>query len=313
MADRAVESGNVRDGAACAKAPYSLIDDDPEVICPSCGRFVGTYEKCPYCGARIHKRMSVRLFRWASVVIAVVGLFLLWVVARRIEAPLVKAADVTPTMNMAMVRVRGVLAADPRLHPVYGSFNVPLRDSSGVFTVTAYSDVASSILRGSDPHRGDEIEVTGLLRLGRGKRVIVNSPRHFKVLRRGASRRVMDAAIAELDPSWVGRNVRLRGRLEAARRVGPGWKGKLCAPDASIAVWIYDSDLPSLGAEGRRLLLEGAASVEVVGRIKLFRRRDGEQELEILPARREGALKALPGGEVSTPAPKERDGKGGAR
>ena len=41
--------------------------------CPSCGRFVGPYERCPYCGADVGQRMAVRVFKYGSLVLAVVG------------------------------------------------------------------------------------------------------------------------------------------------------------------------------------------------------------------------------------------------
>ena len=35
-----------------------------EMACPKCGRFVGAATKCPYCGAKVEKRMSLVAIRF---------------------------------------------------------------------------------------------------------------------------------------------------------------------------------------------------------------------------------------------------------
>jgi len=87
-----------------------------EVICPSCGRFVGIHEKCPYCGAAVRKRMTVRFFRYGAVVVAVVGLILLYFAVRIIEIPTIKVKDITETMNWAYVRICGTLTQDAKYY-----------------------------------------------------------------------------------------------------------------------------------------------------------------------------------------------------
>ena len=52
-----------------------------EMACPKCGRFVGAATKCPYCGAKVEKRMSLVALRWAAVLLSTVGLFLLYLSA----------------------------------------------------------------------------------------------------------------------------------------------------------------------------------------------------------------------------------------
>jgi ribosomal protein L32 len=42
--------------------------------CPSCGRFVGPAEKCPHCGAALHKRLPLRLVKYASIPLALLGI-----------------------------------------------------------------------------------------------------------------------------------------------------------------------------------------------------------------------------------------------
>ena len=41
--------------------------------CPSCGRYVGPREACPYCSARLTGRTSIRAVKITAVVLATVG------------------------------------------------------------------------------------------------------------------------------------------------------------------------------------------------------------------------------------------------
>lgn len=61
--------------------------------CPSCGRFVGPYTTCPYCGAKLGGRIPVRAIKIAAILLATVGLLALWWMARRMDIPTVSAAD----------------------------------------------------------------------------------------------------------------------------------------------------------------------------------------------------------------------------
>jgi len=77
---------------------------------------VGTLEKCPYCGAKVPKRLSFRLLKWGGLTIAVVGILFLCVDVRGLHL-LTKPPyqvnisdlylDNAPTMNMAQVIMTG--------------------------------------------------------------------------------------------------------------------------------------------------------------------------------------------------------------
>ena len=76
-----------------------------EMNCTNCGRFVGAVSKCPYCGAKVEKRMSLVAVRWAAVLLATIGLFLLYLMAKYREIPVVKLGDGVPPSS------RGVAAS----------------------------------------------------------------------------------------------------------------------------------------------------------------------------------------------------------
>jgi hypothetical protein len=113
----------------------------------------------------------MKTLRRAAVAFAVVGLAVLFVVARQREVSLVRAADLRPEMNFARVRVAGEVeraayvgerdgAAD------YVAFSV--NDGSGVVRVTAYSAVARQLVAWRQvPRARDRVTASGTLALGR--------------------------------------------------------------------------------------------------------------------------------------------------
>ncbi|MEW6592412.1 MAG: hypothetical protein AB1305_01810 [Candidatus Hadarchaeota archaeon] len=87
-----------------------------EVFCPKCKRYVGTFEKCPYCHAKVPKRLSFRLLKWGGLTIAVLGILFLYVDVRGphilVKSPYqLRVSDLylenSATMNMAQVIMTG--------------------------------------------------------------------------------------------------------------------------------------------------------------------------------------------------------------
>ncbi|MEM3401957.1 MAG: hypothetical protein QW179_00305 [Candidatus Hadarchaeales archaeon] len=87
-----------------------------EVYCPKCKRYVGTLEKCPYCGAKVPKRLSFRLLKWGGLALAVLGILFLYVDVRTthliVEGPHgIRVADLyldnASTLNFAQAVMTG--------------------------------------------------------------------------------------------------------------------------------------------------------------------------------------------------------------
>ncbi len=134
--------------------------------CPSCGRFVGLYDRCPYCGATLHRRITVHTIKLAVLTLTLLGLIGLWWMARHAETPLITAADAGGTLNLSYVRLRGTVVRQLKYDPESGYLAFWLDDGTGELYVAAYRDVAA-VLVASDqvPAPGDEIEVAGTLRV----------------------------------------------------------------------------------------------------------------------------------------------------
>jgi hypothetical protein len=142
--------------------------------CPVCGRFVGAVQACPYCEAEGLLTTPVRLLRWAAVLLAVVGVALLWLAASRQEAPRVAMREITPSFHGARVCVSGQLAAAPRLVRRGGRADyvgMTLCAPGGAEVRVSVSGVAAdALVRRGLPPVGSLVEAVGRLDVQAGRR-----------------------------------------------------------------------------------------------------------------------------------------------
>ncbi len=181
----------------------------PSGECPSCGRFVGPYEKCPYCGAVVGQRMAVRVFRYGSLALAIVGLAVLLLVATRSRVPTVEIGSLAGTMNWAYVRVEGTVVRQPVYDPEARSLKFWVWDGTGEIMVTAYRSEAEW-LQAHDlvPVMGDSVAVEGTLRVKEEfQYLILNVPQHIEV--RPAA--PLALTIAEVNEGLLYQQVTVRG------------------------------------------------------------------------------------------------------
>jgi cytochrome c-type biogenesis protein CcmE len=136
-------------------------------FCPSCERFIGPADVCPYCDADSAKAPILRILRRVSLVLAVGGLGLFYLAAVAREVPTTRISSITPMMNFARVQVSGTAQEDAYVRERTGavdSVTFVLDDGSGELRVVAYKNVARSLKEGKlVPRRGDIAEVTGVL------------------------------------------------------------------------------------------------------------------------------------------------------
>jgi DNA/RNA endonuclease YhcR with UshA esterase domain len=214
-----------------------MIEGRPDdALCPSCNRFVGTYTRCMYCGARVNKRLSIRLARWAAVVISVAGPVVLWSVDRLSEVETIRVADVNETMNFALIRIEGEVLRDPKVtfaKDQHGEdtdrvriIGFPLHDGSGEIQILAFESVAkrlweerSSLL----PRQGDRVDLVGSLRVrsedGEMKLgIFLQSLKNLKVDRTA----VPTVTLEELNESLVGQVVSVTAAVARVQRFGKG-------------------------------------------------------------------------------------------
>lgn len=135
--------------------------------CPSCERFIGPADHCPYCGEASARSPALRRLRLAAFLLAFVGLAFLYLAVTQRELPVIRVDTITPMMNFAYVRVVGRVVHDPRVSERdgavdYCSFLVD--DGSGALRVQAYRGAASELAAPERlPPRGALVDVAGSL------------------------------------------------------------------------------------------------------------------------------------------------------
>ena len=158
-----------------------------ETICPSCNRFVGAHDSCPYCGTGIKKRISLRFLRYTSLVIAIVGLVCLQLMAMHRDIPVKSIASITPAMNFGYITVMGKASQPMRYYKSGGkitSLNLYLEDESGDIRVAAYRNVAEELNKeGISVRKGDKVKVSGTVKVrDNNVSILLQNPKHFKVI-----------------------------------------------------------------------------------------------------------------------------------
>ncbi|MCX6353996.1 MAG: OB-fold nucleic acid binding domain-containing protein [Candidatus Aureabacteria bacterium] len=157
-------------------------DFPPETLCPSCGKFVGAYEKCPYCGTELKKRMSIIFFKRAALVLAIGGLGLLWFTATRMRPPLVRISDINARMNNAVVEVRGKVVGVSMMGK--DGIGITVDDGSGDVRAQAFRGKAKMLELGNIPQVGDEVSLVGSIQMTDryGTSLMLNLPSRVRVI-----------------------------------------------------------------------------------------------------------------------------------
>ena len=160
---------------------------DKGISCPSCGRFVGAHDRCPYCGTGLQKRISLKSMRYVALVVAIVGLVCLQLMAMSRETPAKEISSITPAMNFAYITVKGT-ATRPMKYYRTGdkvtSCYLYLKDKTGTMRVTAFRQVAEKLYN-KDVYvsTGDKVEVSGKIRVVEGDKIsmTLEVPDHLKI------------------------------------------------------------------------------------------------------------------------------------
>lgn len=248
-------------------APTPTLRDYPaETICPSCGKFVGAYTRCPYCGCEHKHRISIRFFRIFSIVISLGGIFLIWLAARGINAPLIKIKEISPLQSFAYVRIEGEVTRTSTYSD--GGVSFVVEDTTGSLQVRAYADTGKMLLKENRvPSAGDRVSVEGTInfREDRGASMIVNVPEKVTI------ERVVPAAvrIADIGEKVIGRKALIEGRIIATRTFPKGSSVTVSDGTGTIEVVVWDSSRALFG-EKEKLLAEGR-SVSVQGKVGKYK------------------------------------------
>lgn len=271
-----------------------------QTTCPSCGRFIGTFERCPYCQTLTQKRLSIRVFKGLAVLTSTVGLLILLFFARTIKTPEVKIETLGPLSNFAHVRIVGTVERSYGMHPQWKSltFSVQQPDSKGGISsirVSAYARVAAEIeKRGLIPADGDEISVEGQVRFQKeSPSLLINAPEHVAFTKRTEPEKDQPS----LEPSKItqemnGKNVTVKGVISDIVGFPAGMQIRLEDGKQGLVVWI-----PSRVSEDLNLTAQPGDVVEVRGKVKPYKE---TVEVEISSA---SGIKLVDRGKGEAPRP----------
>ena len=144
----------------------SAIQHQVGATCPSCGRFVGPLEKCPYCGADTKKRLPIKYVRLACLILAIAGVAILLFAVSGASTPATKIGNVGATMNYAYVKVEGIVTRGPIYDADTQALRFYISDDTGEIQAATFRDVTEQLVAANKiPTIGDSIAVEGTLRV----------------------------------------------------------------------------------------------------------------------------------------------------
>lgn len=249
-----------------------------EGTCPTCGYYAGASLTCIRCGARVEKRISIRLIKWISLGGAVVGIVLLWLAANAKAPGKVNVADIDEMMNGALVEVDGHVTeytedADKN------SLRLKVDDGSGEITVSAFNKLAQFKKELGDkmPKLGDEVSVVGTINQTQkfGVSLFLSISERLRLVKRVE---VKEMKIGEISSKDVGQIANLKARVSAyeskATKNG-GVLHHLVLSDGTgeIDMTIFDNLFTQLPPTTQKLLTEGTHDLEMTVKISAYRQK----------------------------------------
>lgn len=192
--------------------------------CPGCGRYLGALELCTSCRRFTPKRPAIRLLKYGTPVLSVVGLVLVIWMGRSMGIPTVHLSDLGPRTNFAGVVIEGTVAAPPRVYEsryggedAAGSLQFLLDDGTGVMRVRAYEDATNELARaGKLPALGDRVKVTAHYQYrSQGDLLLLDGASSLEIRRDEPAEtlRLTDVARARESAFPQGKRVRVTGRV----------------------------------------------------------------------------------------------------
>jgi len=222
---------------------------------------------CPYCGAHLAGRTSIRVIKIAAVVLATVGLVVLWFAATHAKVPLIKIGQASATMNLAYVRLEGRCTRTPTYDPESDYLSFWIEDETGEIHVAAYRAETRQIIEEDRvPTLGDQVEVAGTLRLRKDFLALtINVPEQLEITRAEP----VDRAIGSIAPDDQYLRVRVQGEVRAVYEPYEGLTLITIRDETGSIPVAVSKDLIALSGIPPTLLPVGQP-VEVVATVSLY-------------------------------------------
>ncbi len=142
------------------------MDPSAGSLCPICQRYIGPASSCPYCDADSGKSPLLKWLRVIALLIGISGVGLLYLTARHKETPVVRIADISPTMNYAYIRVAGTVCGRPYVGRDNSKVTFVVDDGTGTIRVEARDRVSRELAEQEGiPRTKSDVEIVGCLRV----------------------------------------------------------------------------------------------------------------------------------------------------
>ncbi|MFZ2960483.1 MAG: hypothetical protein WA705_26690 [Candidatus Ozemobacteraceae bacterium] len=270
-----------------------ILPEGDGIICPSCGRFVGAYERCPHCQAIVLKRLPIIYLKRFAIFGTIIGLIIMWYAALQREVPLQKIGDIKPQHNMALVRCIGKVTG-LRMFEDKNNFSMKIDDDTGMLTVSGFDKLKKFRAYFGDnfPAEGDLVEVKGNLSISEkfGESMFVSDPRRIRIVKKFQAE---PATIEDIDMDKRGGVFRVRAKVAAIRKYRIGTNITVKDNTGSIDLNIFDSDMELVhDPKIREQLLEVGNEFEMVVLVDAYK---GKPNLKLHHPERPESIKRLAG------------------
>lgn len=270
-----------------------LLPEGEGIICPSCGRFVGAYERCPHCQAIVQKRLPIIYIKRFAIFGSILGLILMWFAALQREVPLQKIGEIKPQHNMALVRCVGKVTGI-RFMEDKNSFQIKLDDDTGMLSLSGFDKLRKfrEYFKDRFPAEGDLIEVTGNLNISEkfGESMFVSDPRRIKILKKFEAE---PATIENIDLDSRGAVFRVRVKVAAIRKYRVGTNITVKDDTGSMDLNVFDSEMDKIAdPKIREQLVEVGNEFEIVVLVDAYK---GKPQLRLHNPERAESIKKIAG------------------
>lgn len=262
------------------KKPQTVQVLPEDTLCPSCGKFVGAYERCPYCQSEMKTRFEVRLARRISVIGAIVGLIVLWYATAAKEVSRIDIGAIKENHNMALVKITGKVTG-VRINEEKNQFTLSIDDGTGRMSLGGYDKLKRYREHFSDglPGDGDMIEVVGNLSVTEkwGASMFLGSPARLKIVNRATTD---EKDLDEVSPDDLNMVFAVKARIVSAKRFKSLWSVTLGGKEDTLPMPLFDSDFEKIpSAEAKKALTTPGSVVTVRAMVAEYK---GKPQLKLV-------------------------------
>jgi hypothetical protein len=144
-----------------------------EMLCESCGKFIGSIYACPHCGASKYRRVKQRNLIVCALILFIIGIIYLPLAQIYSVIPVTNIADLTEDDSFNYIRIKGFVYSTPFFEPEEyddnktGIIRFRVTDGTGNITVKSYRLTSEKLIAtGKIPAFGDYVDIEGVALIG---------------------------------------------------------------------------------------------------------------------------------------------------